>query len=405
KLGGKINVFLHITNNLTYSYDHDKNLADGQWHQVIGSYDGEIFKVYIDGENVRQNNQYGTGKAVRFDAPGFNLGGLPKEGLQRYFTGLLDEVMIYNRALSDQEVQILAHKGKVVADDDLENPILYLPFEQHDQNLSSCLFQSTEVEVSGGSFATSCSPVGGESMKLLNGNGDYLAGSSILEVPQFTLSFWMSTYSAKESFIAGWDTTGYRIKLNPKGSVGKLQVQLWVSKKEILTLSSSSENLNDGQCRHIAVSYDGQMCRLFIDGSMQDEKKVEAGKPGTTMGVFHAASTFLIGSERENNPQVGFQGKIDEIRLYNRALDKNEIKKLTIPQKPAPLQHRFYDSAGIGAQSTFLAASNFSSKPAKIEVQDANRKVLFSQKIKPGEHILKVFPVKLDRRSVKVFWE
>ena len=400
-LGGRINVHLYVTNNFHYNYIHEENLADGKWHHVVGSFDGETFRVYIDGVKMHENKQYGSDKEVYFEASGFNLGGQPNEMDGRHYTGLLDEFVLHNRALTENEVYVLYCKGKLLADNDLESGMLiYLPFEYDDRNTSPNLSESAEIEVYGGSSARSCVQSGGSRMKYLNGDGDYLSGGPALEVPTFTLAFWMNTNSIKESFVAGWDTTGYRILLNPNGKPGKLFIQVWLSKTESYTFTSV-ETLNDGQCHHVALTFDGQVCRVFIDGSMKDE----GGRFNSNRSVYHAASTFLIGSERKTNPHLGFQGTIDEVYLYNRALDKKEITNLKNGIKSELHQHRFYDVHKASATATFLSVSNFSGKDATFILTDTANKEMWSKKLKPGEHCLKEFTFKVDRKNTKVYWK
>lgn len=195
---------------------------------MIGSFNGQLFAVWIDGRNVYEDEHYGMDKSICYEAPGLNLGSLPKQADPKYYTGLLDEVLLYNRALSEQEIMILTQKGKVVADDDLENPIVYLPFEQGDLNTGPNLSNGTEITANGGTFAQkNCFDGGGRYMKNLDDGNGYLSAGTALEVSKFTCSFWMSTHSVKESFILGWDTTGYRLVLNPKGETGKLQAHVW----------------------------------------------------------------------------------------------------------------------------------------------------------------------------------
>jgi hypothetical protein len=76
------------------------------WHHLAGVYDGESYRLYRDGELIVVHPD--TFVPARVDAP-WAIGGraatMPPEG--RYFSGLIDEVRIYERALSDDEVRAL----------------------------------------------------------------------------------------------------------------------------------------------------------------------------------------------------------------------------------------------------------------------------------------------------------
>ena len=75
----------------------------GTWQHVAGTYDGSVFKVYIDGEE-------GGASAADLKMSGgherISIGSI-REGASYGFMGVIDEVKIYDRALS--AVQILKH--------------------------------------------------------------------------------------------------------------------------------------------------------------------------------------------------------------------------------------------------------------------------------------------------------
>lgn len=74
----------------------------GVWHHVVGVYNGTNWILYFDGENVAQTSDgtgaISSGVAVTIGAAIIN--GSPV----RYFDGSIDDVRIYNRALSSTDV-------------------------------------------------------------------------------------------------------------------------------------------------------------------------------------------------------------------------------------------------------------------------------------------------------------
>ena len=79
----------------TYSVRHDDNL----WHHVIGTFDGRYLRLYVDGV-LRATSDTG-GVSVRVTTNPLNIG----RGWSGYFQGQIGFVRIYNRALSDEEIQ------------------------------------------------------------------------------------------------------------------------------------------------------------------------------------------------------------------------------------------------------------------------------------------------------------
>jgi hypothetical protein len=88
-----------------YTAEGKANIRDKAWHHVVGTHDGKALRLYVDGELQEQQR---IDDAPRPSAPNPNdvtIGGQDAGG--RMFRGLLDEVRIYDRALSDDEVKKL----------------------------------------------------------------------------------------------------------------------------------------------------------------------------------------------------------------------------------------------------------------------------------------------------------
>lgn len=77
---------------------------DGNWHQVVTTYDGTTLKLYVDG--ILRGSQAAT-RATVLDAYGFNIGAVvtPNDSNSGgYFNGFLDEVSFYTTALSEEDI-------------------------------------------------------------------------------------------------------------------------------------------------------------------------------------------------------------------------------------------------------------------------------------------------------------
>jgi hypothetical protein len=70
------------------------------WTHLVVTYDGAQLKLYVDGALVGTTAQ--TGAIVASDGK-LTIGGNTFWG--EYFTGLIDDVRIYNRPLSITEIQ------------------------------------------------------------------------------------------------------------------------------------------------------------------------------------------------------------------------------------------------------------------------------------------------------------
>ncbi len=85
-------------------------VVDGKWHLITGSYDGQTQKLYIDGKLDAEwklkkitpmkhtNTDIHIGSLAVPEIPPYN---------EAYYDGLIDELRLYNRVLSDEEIQTL----------------------------------------------------------------------------------------------------------------------------------------------------------------------------------------------------------------------------------------------------------------------------------------------------------
>ena len=81
----------------------DVNVNDGQWHHAAGVYDGKQIYLYVDGELDDSVNA--TGCINITDSPVYVSNNSDYEG--RYWNGLVDDVRVYNYALSEDEIKAL----------------------------------------------------------------------------------------------------------------------------------------------------------------------------------------------------------------------------------------------------------------------------------------------------------
>lgn len=75
------------------------------WHHVAGTYDGDSVRIYVDGvQRGARGLATGMIKAATFPP---RIGRLsdPNQGQTRYWIGQIDEVRVWNRALSQSEIQ------------------------------------------------------------------------------------------------------------------------------------------------------------------------------------------------------------------------------------------------------------------------------------------------------------
>jgi hypothetical protein len=129
---------------------------------------------------------------------------------------------------------------------------------------------------------------------------------------------------------------------------------------------TSSTSISGGPWRHIVVVSEGWATRLYIDGQ-------EVAATYTWTGGQSSSQTILIGKEFEN-PMMPwasnfFQGQIDEVRVYDRALSGAEVGDLFANESAALL-----DTDGDGLPDVvetdtgvFLSGSDTGTSPTNAD--------------------------------------
>jgi hypothetical protein len=95
---------------------------DGNWHNVILSNDGSFLRLYVDGVEIAKTSTLGaipdiTGlQSIRIGANSLDL--------DKFFSGDIDEVILWDRALSSDEIFNFYNYDEIP----LNGRIIYLPF-------------------------------------------------------------------------------------------------------------------------------------------------------------------------------------------------------------------------------------------------------------------------------------
>ena len=100
------------------------NSFDGKWHHVAGTFDGTYLKLYIDGEEkAGREIMTGPGGNRKIISEGYNfaVGGWG-DSRYRMVDGVIDEVRIYNAALTGQEILTEMFGDRVMVQSKVVNP-------------------------------------------------------------------------------------------------------------------------------------------------------------------------------------------------------------------------------------------------------------------------------------------
>jgi hypothetical protein len=86
---------------------------------------------------------------------------------------------------------------------------------------------------------------------------------------------------------------------------------------------SGNNTLQVGTWHHVAISFDGDSMRAWLDGTRVVEQQATLGQDDTPI---------LIGADRDDGSVIGyFNGLIDDVRIWNVALAEADIVAMSAP--------------------------------------------------------------------------
>jgi hypothetical protein len=149
-----------------------------------------------------------------------------------------------------------------------------------------------------------------------DGENDYVLvqSSDSLNVDYITLEAWVYVEANKGNLILHKEGV-LHFSVDADGRVG---FYVGINGTAYGSWSFAPTSLEAGKWHHIAATYDGSYMRAYADGVLV---KTSSYIPG----VLDSSTNFLsIGADAFRGIAY-FQGLIDEVRIYNRALDDGEI--------------------------------------------------------------------------------
>lgn len=139
----------------------------------------------------------------------------------------------------------------------------------------------------------------------------------------FTISSWVNTSGSNatlsdKTIVSKFNSLtadGYSFSLTDANRVK------FISKKAgVTTTIISNTVLPINTWRNVAVTYDGTNLRMYIDGILDRTNALSA--PSTSNNIFSVASNYI---DKLTILDV-FKGKLDELRIYNKALTVTELR-------------------------------------------------------------------------------
>ncbi|MEE8417553.1 MAG: LamG domain-containing protein, partial [candidate division Zixibacteria bacterium] len=93
---------------ITQPMESESVITDGQWHHIGFVWDGSYRILYVDGTEVAKDTNPITLSPLIFADGGLYFGTSNTLDAGTFFSGLIDDVRIYNIALSSEKIEALA---------------------------------------------------------------------------------------------------------------------------------------------------------------------------------------------------------------------------------------------------------------------------------------------------------
>ena len=313
----------------TYSAVGTTNLSTTGWHHfAIVWDDSNGLYIYLDGKLDGSTTSSTTSINSLANALAFRIGAESDAGVP--FDGKIDDIKVYNRALSVDEVSKLAHTAVPIQPVDT-GLVGHWTFDGNDIDWSNASAEIKDVSGRGnhgdalGSLATT-SVIPGKLGQALSFNGTSditVSDRASLEftTSQLTLSAWVKwdifpvadSYTSQSVIGRNDNGVGSRYELYFFRGGGSLQLDFLVRPSGVLGPYNlyTDYGFNTNQWYYIVAVYNNTIMTVFVNGTLVNSGTVGGGS--FTDGTVD----LIVGGDA--------QGIIDDARVYNRALSATEI--------------------------------------------------------------------------------
>jgi|GEM_PF-7045488 len=292
------------------------------WVFVAGTYDGVTMKIYVNGVLENQSSDF-AGLIAYNGSLGFFVGNY---GGGWEFNGSIDEVKVYNRSLSQSEVEELYHNSRARFYDD--SLLVMYNFDENtlmnDSSLQDNNGRCGGTDIYGRNSTcpnwTTNGRYGGA--YIFNGHDS----NNTIKVNLFNITHEISSCMWVKP-LAQPDGTDYLLKY-------RTFVVFITNNSEIRTAVrigqtwyhlTANYSLSLDNWHHVCTGYNNETgVHIYVDGDLVAENDSIIGDLNSTYAD-PSVEWAAIGSHW-SPPTDAFDGVIDEFRLWNRSLSASEIQ-------------------------------------------------------------------------------
>jgi len=286
------------------------------WHHLMVTRSGDLWSMYLDG-NLQGSETCAvpvpTGDTLRI--------GILQQGLEEIslFNGLIDDIRIYNQALTGQDAAELA---LLCPEQDLA---AYWRFDETTGN--------TAIDSSGNGHCASLLAGSTYTQGRLNNSLQLDGVKAYLDCGRdqdleltgdLSIGLWFYAHNWDNAFPTliskrdGFDSMDWQLFYN----TGFGRLEMWYGNHGACRLFGNlNVNPSLNTWHHLMVTRSGDLWTLYLDGYPQGSHTCSAAMP--------TGDTLRMGVIQKGQEEISaFNGLLDDARLYHRALSDGEVAKL-----------------------------------------------------------------------------
>jgi hypothetical protein len=343
------------TNNLEFAIGYPEEMRlvqgaldvnDGEWHHVAGVHDSQRLYLYVDGR--LDGTAYGPGPIHANELPVYI--GENSQNRGRYWNGLIDDVRLYDTALEQKQIKALAAGETLPASN---GKVSLLSSALQERAGSATLIGWWRLDETEGSEAADSSGNGIQGILLGNPqwqpDGGKVGGAlkldgqedciEITNEPAFditdeiTVAAWIKVDRLDKDWQAVVAKGDSAWRLHRHGDKGTLAFHgNGIGTEPSGSGVAGNTAVHDGEWHHAVATYDGFVASLYIDGALDQSVKITGRIQTNDYPV-------LIG-ENAQRPGREWNGMIDEVCIFRRALDANGAGALYAGDDPIAVAGR-----------------------------------------------------------------
>ncbi len=303
-------------------------INDNEWHHTAFTYDGTTLKLYVDGTLDGTLTAVGT---ITTNTSPLDIG--YNSPLNAYpFIGKIDEVRIWNTVRTLSQIQTAMNSSLLGNEAGL---IAYYHFNDNSRSgqgrIITNFCTATGTVLNGSTYGTALTPIfecapppftTPECNMVLNGTTDYAqaANNAAINLAQFSVGAYFKTTitgTVKSILMKDVDGTNNNYKLS-LSATNKAQIS-FVNTAFTTVSAIGTTTITDGNWHYAVGTYDGANLKIYVDGVLEAT---------TAIATTQSTGTNALNIGADNGGINKFNGSLDELSVWNRAITASEITSI-----------------------------------------------------------------------------